>query len=109
MAPGIPKGGVTIFEGFKVTSRVEKLEDELAKLKRVVEERDLDWIDMRARCKRLLDRTRKYAEAVDAADGAPQLVPDNGGVASPRLSGRAAEVQQRILQRRARLMGGGGQ
>ncbi len=41
--------------------RFRDLRDEIASLKRLVESRDLDWADMRARCKRLLDRTEKVA------------------------------------------------
>jgi len=41
--------------------RFRELRDEIASLKRLVESRDLDWADMRARCKRLLDRTEKVA------------------------------------------------
>ncbi len=47
---------------FFPTGRVEKLEAEVASLKRDMQTRDLDWLDMRARCKRLLDRTQKASE-----------------------------------------------
>src|SRR6267143_1863497 len=48
----------------KANRRLSELEEELSKLKRIVEERDLDWQDMRARCRRLLDRTEKAADRI---------------------------------------------
>jgi hypothetical protein len=81
--------------------------EELAKLKRTVEERDLDWVDMRARCKRLLDRTEKAAKAVS-----PQGTEEPNGETLPTVVGgndthgrfltdHQQQIQQKILRRRA--------
>jgi len=57
-----PQKGYAVFFNRKSTDeRFRDLRDEIASLKRLVESRDLDWADMRARCKRLLDRTEKVA------------------------------------------------
>lgn len=81
--------------------------EEVAKLKRMVEERDLDWVDMRARCKRLLDRTEKAAAALKP-EVESETVPTNGaeGAALTSITGRALtphqmQIQQQILKRRA--------
>lgn len=96
-----------MFERYKLTKRVDELQDMVSDLTRLVKARDLDWEDMRARCKRLLDRTEKAARRVveseqgnDAGEpvvaAAPESVSGNG-----RLSPHQIEVQQKILRRRA--------
>jgi hypothetical protein len=83
------------------------LQEQIAKLKRMVEERDLDWIDMRSRCKRLLDRTEKAAARVDKAAKEEEtlLVAPTGGdgqAASTRLllTPRQQAIQREVLRRR---------
>jgi hypothetical protein len=86
---------------------VSELKEEITRLKRLVEERDLDWVDMRSRCKRLLDRTEKAATRVAAGEvvlPSDQPVPNGEGTvaASGRvLSAHQLEIQQKILRRRS--------
>ncbi len=92
---------------FFPTGRVEKLEAEIASLKRDMQTRDLDWLDMRARCKRLLDRTQKASEYAElrAQEGAGA---ESGGTPlATTLSPRARLIQQQILAARAAKQNGG--
>lgn len=87
--------------------RIKELEDVVTKLNSRMDECELDWVEMRARCKRLLDRTEKAQRYVDQAEAvvdSNQEVPQgNGGVAGPtgRLSDHQKQIQQQILKRRA--------
>ena len=90
------------------SKRVKELEERVAKLKRDLEERDLDWVEMRARCKRLLDRTEKAARALQPEPGvdSPETAPTAGNGVSELPPGRLLtphqlQVQQLILKRRA--------
>jgi len=91
---------------FQIARRLSELEESMLKLSRIVESRDLDWEDMRARCKRLLDRTEKAAKRVvdsesdTAAEGSaePEQSSNGGGLLSPRQK----TIQQQILHRRMR-------
>jgi chromosome segregation ATPase len=94
----------------KVKSRLSELEDEVSKLKRIVEERDLDWQDMRARCRRLLDRTEKAADRISEesnGNDAPEVVqagdPGLSGLVHHALTPRQRQVQAMVLKQR---MGG---
>src|SRR5713226_4448821 len=93
---------------FRALGRLSDAEERLAKLESALEERDLDWVDMRARCRRLLDRTEKAARRVESAEGGEveeTATPPNGNVASPGrlLTPHQREIQQQILKRRAGL------
>jgi hypothetical protein len=87
--------------------RIKALEEAVAKLKRDMDDRDLDWVDMRSRCKRLLDRTEKAARALQTGVESEPAQPNGGGAETIRVQeGRALtahqmEVQQKILRRRA--------
>jgi hypothetical protein len=90
--------------------RLNDLEEQVRKLVRIVEARDLDWVDMRARCKRLLDRTEKAQRAlnpgIDSEEAVPIEVQGNGSGADVatthgRLTDRQKQIQQQILKRRA--------
>jgi hypothetical protein len=91
----------------KVTRRLSEVEDDLSKLKRIVEDRDLDWADMRARCKRLLDRTEKAAarlseesngnEATEVAETTDQGL---AGLVHHALTPRQRAVQAMVLKQR---------
>jgi hypothetical protein len=100
-------GGGLVFGASKA---IKELREEVAKLKRMIEERDLDWIDMRSRCKRLLDRTEKAAHSMRTPEPSEEPAPENGAglntVAAPGrlLTPHQIEIQQQILRRRA---GGG--
>jgi chromosome segregation ATPase len=91
----------------KVKSRLSELEEELSKLKRIVEERDLDWQDMRARCRRLLDRTEKAADRISPdpnGNDAPEVIEtgDTGlaGLVHHALTPRQRAVQAAVLKQR---------
>ena len=91
------------------SKRISELEERVAKLRRDLDDRDLDWVDMRARCKRLLDRTEKAQRAIESRDGGdvqePANAPPNGAGTSPGrfLTPHQLEMQQKILKRRAGL------
>jgi hypothetical protein len=85
----------------------EELWEELTKLKRLVESRDLDWADMRARCKRLLDRTEKAAAALTnpepVEESTEPLTSNGGGIADlvhHALTPRQRTIQAQILKQR---------
>jgi outer membrane murein-binding lipoprotein Lpp len=92
------------------SKRIDELETVVTKLNSRMDECELDWVEMRARCKRLLDRTEKAARRVDqGVDSGEPLPTANDGetpVASPmahngRLSDHQRQIQQQILRRRA--------
>jgi hypothetical protein len=70
----------------------------------MVEERDLDWVDMRSRCKRLLDRTEKAARLMQPDNPTEQPIieadPVNHG--GRLLTPRQVQIQQKILQARSK-------
>jgi hypothetical protein len=78
----------------------EELWEELTKLKRLVESRDLDWADMRARCKRLLDRTEKAAAALTNPEQPEQNQEpqSNGETGMAALVHHALTPRQRTIQ-----------
>jgi hypothetical protein len=86
--------------------RISELEGVVTKLNSRMDECELDWVEMRARCKRLLDRTEKAARRVDEGDAVVEsdTVAGNGeasGVAyAGRLSDHQKQIQQQILKRR---------
>jgi len=99
------------WDSFKATKRLSELEEELSKLKRIVEERDLDWQDMRARCRRLLDRTEKAADRISeeangndvvthATDGAETNDTGLAGLVHHALTPRQRAVQAMVLKQR---------
>ena len=100
-----------MFRWFRIATRLTELENEMLKLTRVVGDRDLDWTEMRARCKRLLDRTEKAARFVERKEAEveseePQTAAE--GEVSARVDGHfltphQRQVQQIILRRRAGL------
>jgi hypothetical protein len=69
-----------------------------------MDEEELKYLELRARCKRLLDRTEKAARVVDSEE--PTV---NGETAADppsvmhggRLSDHQRQIQQQILRRRA--------
>ncbi|SRR5258708_10935907 len=89
--------------------RVSELEKVVTKLNSRMDECELDYTELRARCKRLLDRTEKAARAVDQAEpvvpSEQEVSTGNGGAAAlgGRLSHHQKQVQQQILKRRAGL------
>jgi hypothetical protein len=95
-----------LFDWLNHAKRLSELEDSMLKLTRIVQDKDLDWGDMRARCKRLLDRTEKAAARVQSGEVQPET-PNGETVANAtiggmgRLSDHQRQIQQQILKRRA--------
>lgn len=90
-----------MWDVLKLRKRVQELEEQMLKLTRVIETRDLDWVDMRARCKRLLDRTEKAAARLETE--APPEGEREPGANQPEgafLTPRQTLAQRLILQRR---------
>jgi len=102
---------MVLLDWLKQSKRIGELETVVTKLNSRMDECELDWVEMRARCKRLLDRTEKAArrvdQGVDSAEvdtAAPDGVAANTTMAgNGRLSAHQREVQQHILRRRAGL------
>jgi hypothetical protein len=95
------------WDSFKATKRLSEVEEELSKLKRIVEDRDLDWQDMRARCKRLLDRTEKAAARIseDSPENNGTEVTETNdqtiaGLVHHALTPRQRAVQAMVLKQR---------
>lgn len=96
-----------MFDWLKFAKRLKEHDELLEQLTRLVKSRDLDWEDMRARCKRLLDRTEKAARTVvQSEEHSPgeELVED-GNASTPASSGRLLtprqmQLQQIVLKRR---------
>jgi C4-type Zn-finger protein len=86
--------------------RISELEGVVTKLNSRMDECELDWVEMRARCKRLLDRTEKAARRVDEGETVVESdAAGNNGETSVvgyagRLSDHQREIQQKILKRR---------
>jgi len=88
------------FQSFRTNRRLSELEEEVANLKREYARKDLDWSEMRARCKRLLDRTEKAAQT-DATPLSP-AVPGGDGISLtsiPTSSNRMSRIQQQLALR----------
>jgi hypothetical protein len=87
----------------------KELREQLLTVIRRMDDKDLDWTEMRARCKRLLDRTQKAADRLptDAPDATVEPPQANNGEGHDQLgralSPRQMQVQQQILKRRAGL------
>ncbi|SRR5260370_681724 len=90
--------------------RISELESVVTKLNSKMEECELDWVEMRARCKRLLDRTEKAARRVDEGESVVEstragtngetTVVASGAMHTGRLSDHQKQIQQQILKRR---------
>jgi hypothetical protein len=90
-----------MFRWFKLAKRVSELEDEMAKLARIVSDRDMDWTEMRARCKRLLDRTEKAAKRVDpGVESEPGTLTGTPGEGDAGANGFTLTPAQQLLQRK---------
>lgn len=92
-----------VFEGLKSLKRLKELEEEMLRLTRIVEARDLDWQDMRARCKRLLDRTEKAAARASVPEEATGDPSDAANVFD-HLTPSQRRLQEQVNNRR-RLLG----
>jgi hypothetical protein len=101
-----------LFAWLNHAKRIRELEDTVTKLWSLVEKKDMDWADLRARCKRLLDRDEKSVrrlnqEAVVDSGETERLNGEAVAVTNPGSLGRLTEhqrqIQQQILKRRAGL------
>jgi hypothetical protein len=94
------------FDWLKHHKRIAELEDVCAHLSHRMDEEDLKYTELRARTKRLLDRTEKAAIRVESGEE-PQANGEAAAVTSPgplgRLSEHQRQIQQQILKRRAGL------
>lgn len=98
-----------LFAWLNQQKRIGDLETVVTKLNSRMDECELDWVEARARCKRLLDRTEKAARRVDQGEERieSEQAGNNGGAANAtigatgRLSDHQRQVQQQILRRRA--------
>jgi hypothetical protein len=98
-----------LFAWLNQSKRLNELEEEMLKLTRIVEAKDMDWADLRARCKRLLDRDEKSVRRLNqeaVVDSGESDTP-NGEATATTIGGRLTEhqrqIQQQILKRRAGL------
>jgi hypothetical protein len=96
-----------LFGWLNHTKRLNELEDSMRRLTRIVETKDMDWADLRARCKRLLDRDEKSVRRLnqEAVVSSEEPNIENGEATSTTMGGRLTEhqrqIQQQILKRRA--------
>jgi hypothetical protein len=96
-----------LFSWLRLEKRLTELEETVAKVWRLVESKDMDWADLRARCKRLLDRDEKAVRLLNqnAVVDSPEPSNTNGEGTSATtgraLTPRQLQVQQIILKRRA--------
>jgi hypothetical protein len=95
-----------LFDWLNHAKRISELEDVCAHLSHRMDEEELKYVELRARTKRMLDRTEKAQARVDSKDSieangetVTPIVPDPMG----RLSDHQREIQQKILRRRAGL------
>jgi hypothetical protein len=98
-----------LFDWLNHAKRIRELEDTVTKLWSLVEKKDMDWADLRARCKRLLDRDEKAVRRLDEGVLSSSEPESPNGGAEPnatigvmgRLSDHQRQIQQQILKRRA--------
>jgi hypothetical protein len=95
-----------LFDWLNHHKRLKELEDVVTHIAHRMDEEELKYVELRARTKRMLDRTEKAQARVDSKDS----IEANGEtveVTNPgplgRLSDHQRQVQQLILKRRAGL------
>lgn len=85
-------------------ARIDALDEQFTKLKRLVEARELDWEEMRVRCKRLLDRTEKAYRMI----GDQESQTARGATApSQALTAAAAPASSRVERIRQQMRAAG--
>jgi hypothetical protein len=97
-----------LFVWLNHAKRIRELEETVTKLWSLVEKKDMDWADLRARCKRLLDRDEKSVRRLnqEAVVSSEEPSTENGEATSSttmggRLTDHQRQIQQQILRRRA--------
>lgn len=94
------------FDWLKHHKRIGELEEVCAHLSHRMDEEELKYLELRARTKRLLDRTEKAQARVDLTQPT-EANGETGATTTPeamhggRLSDHQREIQQKILRRRA--------
>jgi hypothetical protein len=93
----------------KQARRISELEGVVTKLNSRMDECELDWVEMRARCKRLLDRTEKAARRVDEGEAVveSEAAGTNGEASVTGYAGRLSDHQKQIQQQILKRRGGG--
>jgi hypothetical protein len=93
-----------LFDWLNHHKRLKELEDVVTHIAHRMDEEELKYVELRARTKRMLDRTEKAQARVDSKDSIENgetVVPvDNPGPLG-RLSDHQRLIQQAILKRRA--------
>jgi hypothetical protein len=92
-----------LFDWLNHAKRLSALEDVSAHLSHRMDEEELKYVELRARTKRLLDRTEKAQARVESADHAEpngETVPAEPIGPLGRLSDHQRQIQQQILKRR---------
>jgi hypothetical protein len=98
-----------LFDWLNHAKRIRELEETVTKLWSLVEKKDMDWADLRARCKRLLDRDEKSVRRLnqEAVVDSSEPTDTNGEATTTTIGGRLSDhqkqIQQKILRRRAGL------
>jgi len=98
---------MTWFWRKKESQSIQELWEAIKTITREVERKDMDWADMRARCRRMLDRADKAAARAEQAQPVvPSEDPQANGEGTSGTTGRVLsahqiEIQQKILRRRA--------
>lgn len=94
-----------LFDWLNHAKRLSELEDVCAHLSHRMDEEELKYVELRARTKRMLDRTEKAQARVESVEQSTE----NGETATDlpqamrggRLSDHQKQIQQQILRRRA--------
>jgi hypothetical protein len=92
------------FDWLKHHKRIAELEEVCAHLSHRMDEEELKYVELRARTKRMLDRTEKAQARVESGERSTE----NGETADTpqamhggRLSDHQKQIQQQVLRRRA--------
>jgi hypothetical protein len=95
-----------LFDWLNHARRLSELEKVAAHLSHRMDEEELKYLELRARTKRMLDRTEKAQARVESTEPTAEVA--NGEAATltvpgtlGRLSDHQREIQQKILRRRA--------
>jgi hypothetical protein len=91
------------FDWLKHHKRIGELEEVCAHLSHRMDEEELKYLELRARTKRLLDRTEKAqarVESTEPTEANGETVETPSGMHTGRLSEHQREIQQKILRRR---------
>ncbi len=98
---------VMLFFHNKSTRRLDDVEEDCRKLRREFQALELEWQNAYDKLLTMMQRTAKRAQVAERAEPAVEALPAGVAAGAPTtLTGRAAELQQRILSRRGTHNGG---